>query len=108
MTGRILIDYFGYKKHFEGLQRTDSNSRRLKRQAQQQPQQNGGADEPKYVQTLSKEKQEENKKEMLGKRKDELVYVSPLLEGFALKNKQWRKLLAYDRCRSGLLLMMHN
>lgn len=43
------------------------------------------------MQTLAKEKQEENKKEMLGKRKDELVYVSPLLEGFALKNKQWRK-----------------
>lgn len=35
------------------------------------------------------EKQEENKKEMLGERYDDLVFVSPLLEGFALKNKQW-------------------
>ncbi|KAH6693328.1 P-loop containing nucleoside triphosphate hydrolase protein [Leptodontidium sp. MPI-SDFR-AT-0119] len=88
VTGRILIDYFGYKKHFEGLQRSDSNSRR-KRHSQPAPPPSGSTDEPKYVQTLAKEKQEENKKEMLGKRKDELVYVSPLLEGFALKNKQW-------------------
>ncbi|KAK0102745.1 hypothetical protein ONS95_006343 [Cadophora gregata] len=93
VTGRILIDYFGYKKHFEGLQRSDSNSRR--KQGSSRPPStsgastNGGSDEPKYVQTLSKEKQEENKIEMLGKRKDGLVYVSPLLEGFALKNKQW-------------------
>jgi len=45
------------------------------------------------VLALSKEKQLENKNEMLGERKDELVYVSPLLEGFALKNKKWCKLL---------------
>ncbi|PVH79303.1 putative AAA family ATPase [Cadophora sp. DSE1049] len=89
VTGRILIDYFGYKKHFEGLQRSDSNSRRKRGGPSRPPSTNGGADEPKYVQTLSKEKQEENKNEMLGKRKDELVYISPLLEGFALKNKQW-------------------
>ena len=86
-----MIDYFGYKKHFEGLQRSDSNSRR-KRNSQPAPQ-NGASDEPKYVQTLAKEKQQANKKEMLGKRKDELVYVSPLLEGFALKNKQWREFI---------------
>ncbi|KAL2061152.1 hypothetical protein VTL71DRAFT_7425 [Oculimacula yallundae] len=87
VTGRILIDYFGYQKHFEGLKRTDNNSRR-KRTANPPPAK-GGNDEPKYVQTLSKEKQEANMKEMLGERKDELVYISPLLEGFALKNKKW-------------------
>jgi hypothetical protein len=40
--------------------------------------------------SLSKELQEENKQEMLD-RKDDLVFVSPLLRGFALKNKLWRK-----------------
>jgi hypothetical protein len=39
--------------------------------------------------SLSKELQEENKQEMLD-RKDDLVFVSPLLRGFALKNKLWR------------------
>jgi len=41
------------------------------------------------VQTLPKDKQEENKEEMLARAED-LVYVSPTLEGFALKNKLWR------------------
>lgn len=43
-----------------------------------------------YVQTLSAEKQQQNKEEMLGNRYNDLVFVSPLLQGFALKNKQWR------------------
>lgn len=94
VTGRILIDHFGYKKHFEGLQRSDSSNRK-KRLAQQPPPPSGGGNGAKYVQTLPKEQQEENRKEMLGRRKDELVYVSPLLEGFALKNKQWRKSKSY-------------
>jgi hypothetical protein len=34
--------------------------------------------------------QEENKQELLY-RKEDLVFVSPLLRGFALKNKLWRK-----------------
>jgi len=41
--------------------------------------------------SLSKELQEENKQEMLD-RKEDLVFVSPLLRGFALKNKLWRKI----------------
>lgn len=88
VSGRVLVDYFGYQKHFKGLQRADNNTRRTRRG---QPE-SANADEAKYVQTLSKEKQEQNKMFMLGERRDELVYVSPLLEGFALKNKQWRKL----------------
>jgi hypothetical protein len=43
-----------------------------------------------HAKTLSKEMQEENKQELLD-RKDDLVFVSPLLRGFALKNKLWRK-----------------
>jgi hypothetical protein len=45
-------------------------------------------DEATYLKTLSKEDQEANKEEMLAREKD-LVFVSPLLTGFALKNKLW-------------------
>jgi hypothetical protein len=46
-----------------------------------------------YVKTLPKDKQEENKQEMLA-RAEHLVYISPILEGFALKNKLWRMFLS--------------
>jgi hypothetical protein len=85
-----LVDYFGYKKHFDGLSRNDTNSRPRSRG---QPSTNNNVvspEQPSYVQTLPKEKQAENKLEMIG-REDDLVYVSPLLEGFALKNKLWCK-----------------
>jgi len=86
-----LVDYFGYKKHFEGLSRNDTNSRPKSRGQRSTNNNVETPDEPSYVQTLPKEKQAENKLEMLG-REDDLVYVSPLLEGFALKNKLWCKL----------------
>lgn len=95
VNSRILIDYFGYKKHFEGLARNDNTARRGRgrgnsnNNAQNLPNGEAAPRENIYVETLPVEKQEENKKEMLGKRYDDLVFVSPLLEGFALKNKQW-------------------
>jgi hypothetical protein len=46
-------------------------------------------DEATYLKALSKEDQEANKEEMLAREKD-LIFVSPLLTGFALKNKLWR------------------
>jgi hypothetical protein len=45
-------------------------------------------DEATYLKALSKEDQEANKEEMLARDKD-LIFVSPLLTGFALKNKLW-------------------
>ncbi len=72
-----MIDYFGYKKYHEGLSRNNSAAK---------------ADEVTYVEAIPKEQQQKNKEEMLGARKDDLVYVSPFLEGFALKNKLWCKL----------------
>jgi hypothetical protein len=45
-------------------------------------------DEATYLKALSKEDQEANKEEMLAREKD-LIFVSPLLIGFALKNKLW-------------------
>lgn len=94
MTGRILIDYFGYKKHHEGLQRqgnaAQSRQHRRSRESNRIPDPNQ-QEQSNYVQTLDKEKQEDNKEEMLARTED-LVFVSPILLGFALKNKQWRML----------------
>jgi hypothetical protein len=47
------------------------------------------SEESKYVIRLGKDKQQENINEMLA-REDDLIFVSPILEGFALKNKLWR------------------
>lgn len=50
----------------------------------------GNSEQTSYVKRLSKEKQQKNIDEMLA-RPDDLLFVSPILEGFALKNKLWRK-----------------
>ena len=41
-----------------------------------------------YIRRLSEEEQTKNKQEMLAREKD-LVFLSPLLPGYALKNKLW-------------------
>jgi len=102
VASRILIDFFGYQKHHEGLQRNETTSRRGHGRGHQPPQPQQAPGNPNsadatsisgksmHAQSLSKETQEDNKHEMLD-RKDDLVFVSPLLRGFALKNKLWRK-----------------
>jgi hypothetical protein len=94
VTGRILIDFFGYKKHHEGLQRQGNSAHRGRGRRSEEtnriPDPNE-AEQSSYAQTLDKEKQEENKEEMLA-RVEDLVFVSPVLLGFALKNKLWRTL----------------
>ncbi|TVY73501.1 putative 26S proteasome regulatory subunit-like protein [Lachnellula suecica] len=91
VTGRILIDYFGYKKYHEGMQRQGSGTGRGRGrrsgETNRVPGPNG-AEQSNYVQSLEMEKQEENKDDMLARAED-LVFVSPFLLGFALKNKQW-------------------
>ncbi|PMD50986.1 P-loop containing nucleoside triphosphate hydrolase protein [Hyaloscypha bicolor E] len=95
VASRILIDFFGYQKHQEGLQRNETSSRRRRTQPQApQPPATPAADaasisgQSTNARSLSKELQEENKQEILD-RKEDLVFVSPLLRGFALKNKLW-------------------
>jgi hypothetical protein len=44
---------------------------------------------------LDEAKQKENKEIMLAREK-ELIYISPLLEGYSLKNKLWSKLFVYQ------------
>ncbi|KAF4619100.1 hypothetical protein G7Y89_g14746 [Cudoniella acicularis] len=91
VNGRILIDYFGYKKHHEGLQRNGNTSSGSGRGRPRQSIASAGdkpVEQPTYVQSLSKEQQEENREEMLA-RDEDLIYISPVLLGFALKNKLW-------------------
>jgi hypothetical protein len=98
VASRILIDFFGYQKHHEGLQRNENNSRRRRTQGPPPPPQPPAqpvsdatsiSGQSTAAKSLSKETQNENKQEMLD-RKDDLIFVSPLLRGFALKNKLWR------------------
>ncbi len=90
VSGRILIDFFGYQKHFEGLTRSNSNKNHTFQQTNISAgnQVHAPHEEPTFVCSLAEEKQEANKKEML-EREEELLFMSPLLTGFALKNKLW-------------------
>jgi len=45
--------------------------------------------ESNYAQRISEEQQLKNKNAMLA-REEDLIFVSPILEGFSLKNKIWR------------------
>jgi hypothetical protein len=80
VNGRILIDYYGYQKHHEGLDRrgsTDNNGEK-------------SSEKSTYVKCLPKEKQQENINEMLSREQD-LMFMTPILEGFSLKSKLWCK-----------------
>jgi hypothetical protein len=43
-----------------------------------------------YIKRLSDEEQKKNRDDMLA-RPDDLIFMSPMLTGYALKNKIWRK-----------------
>ncbi len=75
MHGRVLIDFHGYAKHDLGLHRLKKTSTI--------------ADEGAYIKPLTAEERLANKTAML-KRKDELIFVSPMLSGFAMGDKVWR------------------
>jgi hypothetical protein len=76
ISGRILVDYFGYAKHHEGLHRVEAKD-------------NGdGSENSTYIKRLNDEKQAQNKADMLS-RKDDLIFISPILRGFSLKAKLW-------------------
>ena len=50
----------------------------------------GLSEKPASGSRLGEEEQAKNKQAMLT-RQDELMFLSPLLEGYALKNKLWRE-----------------
>lgn len=120
VTGRILIDTYGYNKHHLALQRRggkdlDSMNNLVvmpnnndpisiidcgippapqpHRKAKYPPLPNGpAAQKPKslYIKRLTDEEQAKNKNDMLAREQD-LIFLSPLLPGYALKNKLWCK-----------------
>ena len=49
-----------------------------------------GKEKSAYLEPLTKEQQKANKENMLAREQD-LIFVTPMLEGFALKNKVWRE-----------------
>jgi hypothetical protein len=117
---RILIDVFGYNKHHlaKGFREDDDPYFRRNivsgtglRGQQSQPLSalpvtqsyvklkyrdpvldgdGSRSNEPKSNKRLSEDRQASNKKTMLSKETD-LMFLGPLLEGYALKNKLWRK-----------------
>jgi hypothetical protein len=95
-----LIDYFGYHKHHDGVQRTEKSTAafadpraRMYRDIHTYVDESYDEFAPpkeasNYVKVLAKGAQEQNKNNMLSS-PEELIFVSPMLEGFALKNKVW-------------------
>ena len=80
VDGRVLIDFHGFAKHSLGLQRVEKAS-----EDGDAPKSGEGA----YIRPLSREEQEANKSAML-KRKSDLIFLSPMLSGFAMGEKVWR------------------
>nr|XP_036582506.1 Vacuolar protein sorting-associated protein 4B [Colletotrichum truncatum]KAF6791210.1 Vacuolar protein sorting-associated protein 4B [Colletotrichum truncatum] len=97
VEGRILIDVVGFNK-YERTQgkREASDPQTLKnRVTKKHTESNEDSEGKPNVKAdgknhkhLSEKRQLENKKDMLS-RQDDLVFISPLIEGFALKNKLW-------------------
>ncbi|WYZ35140.1 hypothetical protein EsH8_I_001416 [Colletotrichum jinshuiense] len=97
VEGRILIDVVGYNKYerTQGKRETDDPETRRNRVTRRHlPEDEVNEPKPDKVEEtkpdkhLSEKDQLKNKEEMLA-REDDLVFMSPLIEGFALKNKLW-------------------
>ncbi|KAF2419775.1 ATPase [Tothia fuscella] len=121
VSGRILIDTYGYQKHHLALKRRDGKdqeSKNAKLLKETIAAENANAilmglmppppppmpgvnisstgntsaakekPDDMYIKRLSDEDMKKNKDEMLA-RKDDLIYLSPMLVGYALKNKLW-------------------
>lgn len=54
-----------------------------------QPVNTDSKDDP-YIRRLTEDEQKKNRDNLLA-RKDDLVFLSPMLVGYALKNKLWRE-----------------
>ncbi|TDZ72081.1 Fidgetin-like protein 1 [Colletotrichum trifolii] len=102
VEGRILIDVVGFNKYaLTQGKREGSDPQSVKNRAtwirdfEEVDEMNGQTTEPprpkadgKDHRHLSEKRRLENKEEMLA-RPDDLIFLSPIIEGFALKNKLW-------------------
>jgi hypothetical protein len=100
VEGRILIDVVGFNKYHltqgkrEGKDAETQKNTITRRGRRPQPEDSTAAtDAHKALEKgghkrLTESEQQKNKEEMLA-RSDDLIFMSPLLEGYALKNKLW-------------------
>ncbi|DAA78907.1 TPA_exp: putative AAA family ATPase [Trichophyton benhamiae CBS 112371] len=115
VDGRILIDVVGYNKHHEAQRNTENGVENpIKRKTRILPTDKDpetekfmlhitgpnnasltGGVKPRTTKHISIEDQERNKKGILGLG-DEMMYMCPFLEGFALKNKEWLNFYVED------------
>ena len=93
VSGRILIDFYGYAKHHKGLERIEKPSKNQRSNQYKDRASDGGST---YLKPLDDKEQQANKAEMLVRRTD-LMFISPMLSGFALREKLWRKTSAAVR-----------
>ena len=89
MSGRILVDFHGYAKHHQGLQRLEKTTGNQALETQG-PEDTSTKTTETYRKRLNAKEQAANKEKMLARAED-LMFVSPMLLGFALKDKLWRK-----------------
>jgi hypothetical protein len=80
VEGRILIDIAGYNKFHPGANASNDAV----------AVDDGRANEASSTRTISEEAQKKNKDMML-KRVHDLAFSAHVLEGYALRNKEWRK-----------------
>lgn len=89
VSGRILIDAYGYNKHHLALQRREGKEVTEEDTSDSEDEdEKPSAEKSTYIKRLSDERQQKNKDEMLAREQD-LILLSPILTGFALKNKLW-------------------
>jgi len=119
VSGRIVIDIHGHQKHTGGLKRTENKERQQLAESSRadgmlinvaNQAANGGnteaaGDSSVYIQRLSDEEQQRNKREML-EREQDLIFVSPMLPGFSLKDKRWSQYLILSDSRMGTPTLM--
>jgi hypothetical protein len=87
VSGRILVDFYGYAKHHKGLERIQKSTPNLNPYKSEE---NTLSEDSMYLRPLDSKEQQTNKAAMLARNRD-LVFVSPMLCGFALREKLWRK-----------------
>lgn len=101
MSGRILVDFYGYAKHHKGLERIEKPTQNENSDTTEG---NTSSEGSTYLRPLDIKEQEANKAAMMARNRD-LMFVSPMLSGFALREKLWRKTVLDVNRANGSLTM---
>ncbi|CAI4217141.1 unnamed protein product [Parascedosporium putredinis] len=95
VESRILVDVVGYKKFHDPQGKREINDPDVVKNAVTSGASEGLDGEKKHSRWLSEEDQARNKKEMLAN-EEQLMFMGPWIEGYALKNKMWVKFYVED------------